>query len=61
MLWVAQILTDGGKHLDVNRKLPFPTEMYRERAGLSHKYCLQVTSLNGKKNLTGVNAKTETT
>ena len=61
MLWVVQILTHRGKHLDLSRKQPFPTVMYREKAGLFHKYCFQVTSLKGKKNLTSANAKTETT
>lgn len=61
LLWVVQILTHRGKHCDLSRKQPFPMVMYREGAGLFHKYCFQGTSLKAKKNLTSANAKTETT
>lgn len=60
-LWGVQILSHRGKHLDLSRKQPFPTAMCREKARLIHKHCSQVTSLKLKKNLTSVNAKTETT
>lgn len=61
LLRVVQILSPRGKHLDLSRKQPFPTAMCRESAGLIHKHRFQVTSLKQKKNLTSVNAKTETT